>query len=89
MLNAPEVPPQPQPNEESEIEKLADDLDQRCTQLQEAIAHIEQLLVPILRRVELDQAESRIAHLEHEQRRIEGKLDELWREHTRLVNSLQ
>ena len=37
----------------------------------------------------LTNIEQRIAHLEREQRRLESKLDELWRDHTRLVNRIE
>ncbi len=33
--------------------------------------------------------ESRVSHLEFELTRIEGKLDQLWREYTLLINRLK
>ena len=34
-------------------------------------------------------AEARIVSLEQDRQRLDGKLDDLWREHTKLVNGLQ
>jgi chromosome segregation ATPase len=80
MLNAPEVP---EPSQENEIDKLTKHMDARFNVLQESLTHIKEGIPTAA------QLEARIAHLEHEQRRIEDKLDELWREHTRLANRLE
>jgi chaperonin cofactor prefoldin len=80
MLNAPELPETPQ---ENEIAKLTEHMNTRFNVLQESLAHITERIPTAA------QLEARIAQLEREQRRIEDKLDELWRDHTRLINRLE
>jgi ubiquinone biosynthesis protein UbiJ len=83
MLNAPEVP---EPPRDTEIQQPTDPLASLRGDLLELSARLARLehkppLVP--------QLDCRLAHLEREVRRLDGKLDDLWREHTRLVNRLE
>jgi chromosome segregation ATPase len=102
MLNAPEVPLQPQPSELEQLrgrlgrleeradklpaektERLIRHIDERFNEVREALARLEERIPTLM------QLEARIVALEQDRQRLDGKLDDLWREHTKLVNGLQ
>lgn len=82
MLNAPEIPQQPNQQPADVMERLIRHIDERFTEVREALERIKECIPTVT----VAQLEARLDHLEHEQQRLESKLDELWREHTRLAN---